>query len=111
MAREVHKLISSGPVLVVVGNLHAFKRIRWESGKDEPYLAERITRLGVQVQSILQEWDPDCEIRKGLLLGTRHPRAVYAFRSIMSPVAAHPYKPPEEATDYVVMWECDEKER
>jgi hypothetical protein len=111
MAREVHKLISSGPVLVVVGNLHAFKRIRWESGKDEPYLAERLVRQGIPVVSVLQEWETDCDTRTGRLLDIQHPRAVAALRSIVSPVAAHPYETPEETADYVVVWECNGKER
>lgn len=110
MTNEVHELAASGPVLVLVGNLHALKRIRWESGKDDPYLAERLVRQGVPVVSVLQEGDPDCKERKGLLLGARHPRAVAALRLIVSPVAAHPYETPGEAADYVVVWECNEKE-
>lgn len=111
MAREVHKLVSSGPVLVVVGNLHALKRIQWESGKDDPYLAERLARQGLPVVSVLQEWETACEERKSSLLGVRHPHAAAALRSIMSPVAAHPYETPEEAADYVTVWECIETER
>lgn len=109
MAKEVHKLVASGPVLVLVGNLHALKRIRWESGKDDSYLAEQLVHQGIPVVSVPQEWETGCDRRTGRLLDIRYPRAVAVLRSIMSSVAAHPYEMSEEAADYVVVWECNEK--
>lgn len=106
MAKEVHKLIASGPVLVLVGNLHALKRIRWESGKDNPYLAERLARQETSVMSVLQEWESNCTVRKGRLLGARHPRATAALQSTMDILAVHPLERSEEVVDHVLLWEC-----
>jgi hypothetical protein len=99
-------LISSNPVLVLVGNLHALKRLQWESGRDNPYLAERLVRRGVQVLTVLQEWEPDCEKRVGRLLNISHPQAVEALRLTVSVTSAHPPEKPGEVVNQVVMWEC-----
>jgi len=111
MAKEVQKLVASKPVLVLVGNLHALKNIQWESGQDDPYLAERLVRQGIMVVSVLQEWETGCDKRTGRLLDIQHPRAVAALRAIVSPVAARPYGTSEEVADYVLMWECNETEK
>jgi hypothetical protein len=96
MAEEIHKLSTGGSVLVLVGYLHALKRVRWTNGKDNPYLAERLVRQGTSVVSVLQEWDPDCQVREGRLLGARHPRAVAALQSTLDILAVHPLERPEE---------------
>lgn len=106
MAKEIHKLISSGSVLVLVGNLHALKRIRWESGKDNPYLAEWLVRRSVSVVSVLQEGDPDCQVREGRLLGAQHPRAAATLQSTIDTLAVYPPERPEEVIDHVLIWEC-----
>ena len=106
MAREIQALIPSSPVLVLVGSLHVLKRIQWESGKDNPYLAERLVRRGIPVLTVLQEWEGDCEKRVGRLLNIRHPRAVEVLGLTLSVTSAYPPEEPEEVVDRVVMWEC-----
>ena len=106
MAREIQALISDAPVLALVGSLHALKRIRWKSGKDNPYLAERLMRHGIPVLTVLQEWEGDCEKRVGRLLNIRHPRAVEVLGLTVGVTSAHPPEKPEEVVDLVVMWEC-----
>jgi hypothetical protein len=111
MAREIQALISSNPVLVLVGNLHALKRLQWESGRDNPYLAERLVRRGVQVLTVLQEWEPDCEKRVGRLLDIRDSRAVEALRLTVGATSAHPPEKPGEVVNQVVMWECAQEKK
>ncbi|RME42086.1 MAG: hypothetical protein D6791_18580, partial [Chloroflexi bacterium] len=45
------------PVLVLLGNLHALKKARWVNGMDDPFLAERLVRAGVDVFSAVQVWE------------------------------------------------------
>jgi len=111
MAREIQAFISGGPVLALVGNLHALKRIRWESGEDNPYLAERLVRRGIPVLSILQEWEGDCEKRGGRLLDIRHPKAVEVLGLAVGVTSAYPPVKPEEIVDQVVMWECSQEKK
>lgn len=106
MADAVQRLAGSGPVLVVVGNFHALKRVRWVDGRDDPFLAERLLRRGVPVLSVLQAWEADCAQRTGRFLPVRQPRAVAALRALVSSMALQPHHDLTVAADAVVVWEC-----
>jgi hypothetical protein len=107
MARELQALAARGPVLALLGNLHTLKRIEWESGRDDPFVAERLARHGVRVLSVLQEWEEGCKAwDSGTLLDMADPRAVTALRATMAVAAVHPPKTPGEVVDRVVVWEC-----
>lgn len=59
MTEVVSPCIDKGKVLCLVGNLHAIKKIRWESGDKNPYLAERLVAEGYTVCSVFQLWGKD----------------------------------------------------
>jgi hypothetical protein len=108
MAHELQALAARGPVLALLGNLHTLKRIEWESGRDDPFVAERLARHGVRVLSVLQEWEEGCKAwDSGTLLDMADPRAVTALRATMAVAAVHPPKTPGEVVDKVVVWECE----
>jgi hypothetical protein len=106
MATAVHGLLPHGATLVLVGNLHVLKRVRWQSGKDAPYAAERLTRNDIPVVSVLQEWEPQCDTRSGRLLGGQEPRARAALQATLDLLAIHPPEASATVIDYVVVWEC-----
>jgi erythromycin esterase-like protein len=106
MAKEIQALIVNGPVLVLLGNLHALKVAMSGGEKDSPFLAERLVRRGIQVLSVLQDWEMDCGERAGRLLDIHHPRAVAALQSTVDVAAAYPPETPKGVVDRVVVWEC-----
>jgi hypothetical protein len=107
MAREIQALAADGPVLALLGNLHALRRVEWESGKDDPFLAERLARYGVRVLSVVQKWEEGCEARDGgRLLEMDAPRAIATLKATMGVAAMDPPKAPEQVADRVVMWGC-----
>jgi hypothetical protein len=107
MVREIEVLAARGPVLALVGNLHALKRITWESGADDPFLAERLLRRELQVLSVIQHWEAGCKHADGRhLLATTHPRAVAGLEATMRVAAVRPPRNPAEVVDRVVIWEC-----
>ena len=63
-------------------------------------------RRGIQVLSVLQDWQLGCGERVGRLLDIHHPRAVAALQSTVGVAAAYPPDTPEEVADRVVVWEC-----
>ena len=76
------------------------------SGADAPFLAERLLRRELQVQAILQEWEPGCEAWSGYFLEMPHPRAVAALEATLGVAAVQPLETPETIVDGVVVWEC-----
>lgn len=94
MAMNIEPLLE-GKVLFLVGNLHAIKKIRWESGKDDPFLAERLVRKDYSVCSVMQLWDG-----KG---GVSELTVDDAAR-VLDPVAAYVPTDASEFGDYVVRW-------
>jgi hypothetical protein len=107
MAERIMALRQRGrPVLALVGNLHVLKKVRWQSGRDNPFVAERLARAGMRVTSVLQDWDRGCAERLGAWLDMREPRAVAALNATVGVAAVHPPAHPEAVADGVVAWQC-----
>ena len=94
MAANLEPLLK-GKVLFLVGNLHAIKRIRWESGKLDPFVAERLVAKGYDVCSVMQAWDG----REGLTELT-----LADVAQVLDPVAALMPSDTKEFGDYSVHW-------
>ena len=68
--------------------------------------AQSLLRRELQVQAVLQEWEPGCEARSGCFLEMAHPRAVMALEATLGVAAVQPLEMPETIVDGAVMWEC-----
>ena len=97
MAETVSPYIDKGKVLCLVGRLHAIKKIRWESGKQDPFLAERLVARGYRVGSVMQIWGDEGDGAVSRL--TMEDAAI-----ILHPVAAHRPETAGEFGDYVIRW-------
>jgi hypothetical protein len=106
MTDKIAELAKDQRVLTLMGNLHAIKRVQWESGIDDPFLAEHLERRGLQVLSVMQNWDEGCEQRTGRWLTIDHPRAAAAVRKTMSLAAVHQPETLEAVANGAVIWEC-----
>ena len=111
MAARLAPYIGRRPVLVLVGRIHALRRIAWDAGaKAERPLAEHLAAQGGRdtVVSVLQDWPRPCD-------GPPSPRLVpvdsaqgaQAISTTFRVLAAAPPADPREAADFVVVWECD----
>ncbi len=106
MADQVQRLAARGPVLVLVGNLHALKRVEWEDDEDRPYLAERLERRGLRLTSALQQWGGDCAPRNGQWFPAGYRQTIDAIHTTLSPAAARLPSDPLSLVDGVVDWTC-----
>ena len=94
MARNIEPLLKE-KVLFLVGNLHAIKKIRWESAKSDPFVAERLIAKGYEVCSVMQAWDG----KEGFEALTLADAA-----RVLGPVAALMPYDAREFGDYSVHW-------
>ena len=106
IARQLNHLIGPTPVLALLGDLHALRQVHWTSGQDEPFVAERLIRQGIDVLSVIQRWPGHCRRRHPRLYASTRAPARAAIRATLSLAAV--VLPPTVATlaDSVVIWHC-----
>ena len=97
MTEVVSPYIDKGKVLCLVGNLHAIKKIRWESGDHNPYLAERLVDEGYTVCSVFQLWDKEGG-------GTLSPMTIDDVASMLDLLSAYMPEDASEFGNYVIRW-------
>jgi hypothetical protein len=97
MAGVLEPHIAEGKVVCLLGRLHAAKRIRWEDGRDRPFLAESLVAKGVRVCSVVQIWD-------GKGSDKVVPLAIGDVAEVLDPVTARLPEEAREFGDYVVRW-------
>jgi hypothetical protein len=88
---------------------HAIRKVQWteDAGRQTPPLAERFVEAGVQVTSVMQDFDAECG-------GLRHPtfypisdrNRLAAVRRQVDKMKHHPAMDMRQAVDGVVMWQC-----
>lgn len=108
MEKEVLGMMDGTPILVLVGNFHAMKEVKWNS---EPLggvgLAERLANRGIRFISMLQYWEKKrCDTRSEMLVSTEEPQSLEYVKEIMEAIHA---KTPDKASsvaDAVVVWSC-----
>ena len=98
MAEALTHYLGKGPVVCLLGCLHAAKKIRWEDGRVRPFLAERLVAKGVRVCSVVQIWNG-----KGSDIVA--PLTLEDVADVLDPVAARLPEDAREFGDYVVRWE------
>jgi hypothetical protein len=108
MEKQVLEVMEGTPILVLAGNFHAMKDVRWKSDPlGGPSLAERLIDRGIRVASMLQYWEKKgCELRSEKLVSAREPESLEYIKQIMEGLTA---KAPDKASDVadgVIVWKC-----
>lgn len=108
MEKQILEMIDGTPILVLVGNFHALKEVKWYSkALGGPSLAQRLVRRKLQVASVLQYWSKeDCKLRREEVLSTSDPGTLEYVRKIMDAMNAYPPGKPSGVADAVVIWHC-----
>lgn len=109
MTEEIVKLIGDTPILVLIGNIHAIKKVKWSpDSRGKMYLAERLAKEGVNFSSVLQYWTKEkCDSRSGKVVSASDPRALEYATSIMDTLNAEVPEKASDVTDAVIVWSCD----
>ena len=108
MEKQILEMMDGTPILVLVGNFHALKEVKWNSeALGGLSLAERLVSRRLRVASVLQYWTKeDCGLRREEVLSTLDPSALEYVKQIMGVMNAYP---PDDASDVaygVVIWRC-----
>ncbi len=108
MEKQILEMMDGTPILVLVGNFHALKEVKWNcEALGGASLAERLVRRRIRVASVLQYWSKeDCEVRREEILSTLDPTAQEDVKKIMGVMDAYPPGEPSKVVDGVVIWRC-----
>ena len=108
MEKQILEFNGSTPVLVLVGNFHAMKEVRWDSDPlAGPSLAERLKNRGIKVTSMLQYWEnKSCNLRNQRLVSTEEPESLEYVGRIMEAIHANAPDKASDVADAVVIWSC-----
>ena len=108
MADRLAGIEGGAPIVALLGNLHALKKVAWLPGSQaEPFLAERLQTRGMDLFSVIQSWPAgECRERLPSLVAADRPKAGEALRHILAPVTANPPANPYAAIDAALVWEC-----
>ncbi|MGH7799372.1 MAG: hypothetical protein ACREOW_01930 [Thermodesulfobacteriota bacterium] len=92
MEKQILEMMDGTPILVLVGNFHALKDVKWNSeALGGESLAERLVRRRLRVASVLQYWSKeDCELRREEVLSTLDPSTLEYIKQIMDVMNAYP---------------------
>jgi hypothetical protein len=100
--------------VVVVGNLHAIRRMRWakDAWSPQPFLAERLINAGLRVTSVMQSLDSACEHpRQPTFFPITEQGGLAAVCRRVAVAKIHPEMDVRKAADGVVLWQCQEQEK
>lgn len=108
MEKQILAVMDGTPILVLVGNFHAMKEVRWHSdplaGKS---LGERLVDRGIKVVSVLQYWEKKrCFLRSEKIVDTEKPESAEYVRQITDAIHAEIPDKASEVADAVIVWEC-----
>ena len=108
MEKQILEMMNGIPILVLVGNFHALKEVKWNSeALGGESLAERLVSRRLRVASVLQYWTKeDCELRREEVLSTLDPSTLEYIKQIMDVMNAYPPGEPSKVADGVVIWRC-----
>lgn len=112
MAARLSSLPTDRPVVVLVGALHALKKVDWTVPTGKPYAAEILSGKGFRVKSFPQRWIPrECpehSKRQQRFVDASDPEALTILNeTVLSLLNAKPAVSAEGVVDGFIMWECD----
>ncbi len=108
MEKQILEAMDGTPILVLVGNFHAMKEVKWHS---DPLagesLGERLVHRGIKVVSMLQYWEKKrCYLRSEKMVDTEKPEAAEYVKQITDAIHAEIPDKASEVTDGVIVWKC-----
>jgi hypothetical protein len=108
MEKQILEVMDGTPILVLVGNFHAMKEVRWSSDPlSGPSLAERLVNRGIRVASMLEYWEKKgCAVRSEKLVSTREPESLEYIKQIMEVINAETPDKASDVADGVIVWKC-----
>ncbi len=108
MEKQILEVMDGTPILVLVGNFHAMKEVRWSSDPlGGPSLAERLVNRGIRVASMLQYWEKKgCDVRSEKLVSTTEPESSEYIKQIIEVLNAETPDKASDVADGVIVWKC-----
>ncbi|MGB7292390.1 MAG: hypothetical protein WBD99_09475 [Thermodesulfobacteriota bacterium] len=108
MEKQILEVMDGTPILVLVGNFHAMKEVKWHSNPlAGESLGERLVDRGIKVASMLQYWEKKrCHIRSEKLVDTAESESSEYVNQIMDAIHAETPDNASEVADGVIVWEC-----
>jgi len=96
------------PVLALLGNLHALKKVNWSVDGPLPYFAELLASSGHLVKSYHQVWeDKTCSSYQRKWVSPDSDQATKLINSsLIALLNAFESESVEEVTDGVILWKC-----
>jgi len=108
MTEQIFRIGKNAPTMALLGNLHALKYVDWYSeANGEPFLAERLHSIGMDVFSVIQDWPSgDCNSRQDTMVTVDTREGKNALNHVLEPVAANLPHNPESVIDLAIIWSC-----
>ncbi len=111
MANRLADFPSDQPILVLLGGLHALKKVNWTVTSGKPAVAEILVHRGFQVKSYPQRWLPEtCPADQGRtsrFISATQPEALPILnRTLMSLIKAKKHRTANDVIDGLVIWRC-----
>lgn len=102
MAKILEHKAGGVPILALLGNLHALKKVDWDLEKPSSYVAEILTSLNYQVRTFPQAWQEEtCNSHNRLLPPDSIDAVNFINSSIISLLNAYEYKVLDDVVDRV----------
>lgn len=107
MALKISAQLSKVPVLILLGNMHALQRVKWNDGIVSPSVAEILIGSGRTVKTFSQDWPEPCSSpRSGRFYAADQSAALPALHRIFSNVNAEMPISATNVVDGFIIWEC-----
>lgn len=108
MEKQILEVMDGTPILVLVGNFHAMKGVKWHS---DPLAGASLGALlvdrGIKVASMLQYWEKKrCYIRSEKLVDSEEPESSEYVKQIIDVIHAETPDKASDVADGVIVWKC-----
>jgi hypothetical protein len=101
--------VNQAPVLALLGNLHALKKIDWHRAVSSasPYVAQILVSQGYRINSFAQLWmDRHCNSSKRFI-SAEEPQATQLINNkLIALQNAFEAKQAADVIDGIILWEC-----
>lgn len=108
MVKVIENQNKTRPILALLGNLHALKKVDWSVDGPLPYFAELLTLSGHDIRTYHQIWkDKTCSSYKTKWVSPDSNEATMLINSsLIALLNAFESDSVEKVTDGLILWEC-----
>ncbi|WP_143083398.1 hypothetical protein [Nitrosomonas communis] len=110
MAKEILQHVGLNPLIALLGNLHALKKIDWNKSisKVSPFVAEILVSQSHQIRTYPQIWiDKACNINYRLITSDEAEIIEIINKELISLLNASEIKTVNNIVDGIILWECE----